>query len=52
MTFQTFRTVQDMRTQVAAWKADGLRVGLVPTMGAPRVWNLVFSGMAAARSVW
>ena len=33
MVIQTFRTVQDMRTQVAAWKADGLRVGLVPTMG-------------------
>ena len=33
MTIQTFRTIQDMRTQVAAWKADDLRVGLVPTMG-------------------
>ena len=33
MVIQTFRTVQDMRTQVAAWKAEGLRVGLVPTMG-------------------
>ncbi len=33
MTIQTFRTIQDMRTQVAAWKVAGLRVGLVPTMG-------------------
>jgi len=30
---QIFRTIQDMRSQVAAWKAEGLRVGLVPTMG-------------------
>ncbi len=29
-----FRTIADMRRQVAAWKAEGLTVGLVPTMGA------------------
>ncbi|MBE9477478.1 MAG: pantoate--beta-alanine ligase [Proteobacteria bacterium] len=33
MTIQTFRTVLEMRIQVAAWKSKGLRVGLVPTMG-------------------
>ena len=34
MTLPVFRTIADMRAQVKAWKADGLRVGLVPTMGA------------------
>jgi pantoate--beta-alanine ligase len=34
MTLQTFRTVQEMRDQVAAWRRDGLRIGLVPTMGS------------------
>ena len=28
------RTVADLRAQVAAWKRDGQRVALVPTMGA------------------
>lgn len=28
------RTVADLRAQVAAWRREGLRIGLVPTMGA------------------
>ena len=31
--FQTFRTVDEMRTQVATWRAAGLTICLVPTMG-------------------
>ena len=34
MTLPVYRTIADMRAQVAAWKTDGLRIGLVPTMGA------------------
>ena len=28
------RTIKDLRWQVFAWRAEGLRIGLVPTMGA------------------
>src|ERR1700710_421657 len=28
------RTLEDLRWQVFAWRSEGLRVGLVPTMGA------------------
>ncbi|OIQ96614.1 pantothenate synthetase [mine drainage metagenome] len=34
MTFPIFRTVAALRAQVAAWRGQGLRVALVPTMGA------------------
>jgi pantoate--beta-alanine ligase len=34
MTLPIVRTVSDLRAQVAAWRGAGLRVGLVPTMGA------------------
>ncbi len=30
---QTFRTKQEVRNQVRAWRREGLTVGLVPTMG-------------------
>ena len=33
-TLPVARTVDDLRWQVFAWRAQGLRVGLVPTMGA------------------
>lgn len=31
--FQTFRTVDEMRAQVATWRGEGMTIGLVPTMG-------------------
>jgi pantoate--beta-alanine ligase len=31
---ETIRRVPDLRARIAAWRKDGLRIGLVPTMGA------------------
>jgi len=34
MTTEIVTTISELRTRVAAWRAEGARVGLVPTMGA------------------
>ena len=50
MPLPTVRTVADLRSHVSAWKAEGLRMGLVPTMGALHEGHLSLVRLARERA--